>query len=196
MTIFFSTWLNICQLKIASLWQSLESMRGSVFCMEPTGDKYFIRHINQLSHFHILNCRERLVMTECYYLRAKPLKKFFSQYMNPSTIIVCDVSHCYWLRARTLTKCIIQMPNLEELYIHDTKMTLKKMPKIFQACQKIVKLSLTLKEDNLKQFQESVIGKEPMKWMKKGFAKITHLKLFTFVVPYAEKWRAAIGVLK
>jgi len=82
--------------------------------------------------------------------------------------------------------------------MHDTKMSLKKMPKIFAACQKIVKLSLTLKEDNLKQFRESVIWKEPMKWMKKGFRKITHLKLFPFIAPGYDynSWRTTIGVLR
>jgi len=80
-------------------------------------------------------------------------------------------------------------------------MSLKKMPKVFEACQKIVKLSLTLKEDNLDEFKKGVIEKSSLKWMKRGFRKITHLKLFPFVVPSGDgandrAWLAVIGVLR
>jgi len=93
------------------------------------------------------------------------------------------------------------MPNLEELHIEDTRMSLKKMPKVFEACQKIKKLSLTLTEDNLDEFKKDVMEKSSLKWMKKGFKQITHLKLFTFVVPSGIKtnskaWLAPITVLK
>ncbi len=114
---------------------------------------------------------------------------------------MCDVSHCYWLKAKVLLSCIIKMPNLEELYIQDTRMSLKKMPKVFEACQKIVKLSLTLKEANLDEFKKGVMEKSSVKWMKRGFRKITHLKLFPFIVSspckYDPKvWQVALGVLK
>lgn len=94
------------------------------------------------------------------------------------------------------------MPNLEELYIHDTRMSLKKMPLVYESCQKIVKLSLTLKEDNLDEFKKGVMEKSSLKWMKNGFQKITHLKLFRFAVPSGDgiinfnTWLAVIGVLK
>lgn len=49
--IFFSTLENICQPGIASLWQSLVSIRGSVFCTEPTGEWWFYSLINQVESF-------------------------------------------------------------------------------------------------------------------------------------------------
>jgi len=93
------------------------------------------------------------------------------------------------------------MPNLEELYIQDTRMSLKKMPKVFEACQKIVKLSLTLKEANLDEFQKGVMEKSSLKWMKRGFRKITHLKLFPFIIQspikfHPKVWQVALGLLK
>lgn len=105
---------------------------------------------------------------------------------TPSMITVCDFSHCYWLKAKVLFHCIKKMPNLEELYIQDTRMALKKMSQVFEFCKKIVKLSMTLKDENLDQFQKGVMDETSLKWMNVGFQKITHLKLFAFVVPSGE----------
>ena len=95
------------------------------------------------------------------------------------------------------------MPNLEELYIQDTKISLRKMPKVFAACQKIVKLSMTIMEDNLDKFQKGVMEEATLKCLKNGFQKITHLKLFVLVAPNegkyftsAKSWLMPLGVLK
>lgn len=92
---------------------------------------------------------------------------------------------------------------MEELYIQDTKMSLTKMPKVFAACQRIVKLSITLMEDNLDKFQKGVMEEATLKILKNGFRKITHLKLFAFVVPNegqmygsTKSWLVLLGVLK
>ena len=68
------------------------------------------------------------------------------------------------------------MPNLEELYIQDTKISLRKMPKVLAACQKIVKLSMNLLEDNLDKFQKGVMEEATLKCLMNGFRKVTHLK--------------------
>ncbi len=95
----------------------------------------------------------------------------------------------------------IKLPNLEELDIQDTRISLKKMPKVFEACQKIVKLSLTLKEDNLDEFKKGVMEKESLKWLKKGFRKLIKLELFVIIDPNGKlcstkSWLVPIGVLK
>ena len=110
------------------------------------------------------------------------------------------MSHCYWLKAKVLLRCITKMENLEELSIQDTRMSLKKMPLVFEACKKIVKLSMTLKEDNLDDFQKGAMEKDSLKCLKKGFRKLTKLELFVFVVPggashYTKSWLVPLGVL-
>jgi len=69
------------------------------------------------------------------------------------------------------------MTNLEELRVDDTKVSLSHFPKIFEACQKVVKLSFTLSEKKLK---EELIEKASLDMLKKGFAKLTHLNMFNF----------------
>ena len=91
------------------------------------------------------------------------------------------------------------MENLEELSIQDTKMSLKKMPLVFEACKKIVKLSMDLKEDNLDKFKKGVMEKSSLSCLKKGFRKLTKLKLFIFVVPsgvFFKTWLVPLGVLR
>ena len=172
-----SIWPNICIQGIAWLLPSLERMSASLFSMEPTGDEYLkLVYYFTFKFSYSWLYRKRLVLSECYYLSNKPWKRFFKVYISPSSITVCDVSHCYWLKAKVLLRCITKMPNLEELDIQDTRMSLKKMPKVFEACQKIAKLSLTLKEANLDEFKKGIIEKSSLKWMKKGFKKITHLQ--------------------
>ena len=111
------------------------------------------------------------------------------------------MSHCYWLKAKVLLRCIIKMENLEELFIQDTRMSLKKMPQVFEARKKIVKLSMTLKEDNLDEFKKGAMEKESLKCLKKGFRKLTKLELFVIIDPNGKlcstkSWLVPIGVLK
>jgi len=69
------------------------------------------------------------------------------------------------------------MINLEELLVDDTKVSLSHLPKIFEACQSLVKLSFTLNEKSL---NEKLVLKASLDLLKKGFAKLTHLKMFNF----------------
>jgi len=75
------------------------------------------------------------------------------------------------------------MTNLQELSIQDTQISLGHLPRIFEACQKIVKFNFTLEDTNLEQFKKDISGK--VDWMKQGFGRLTHLKIFTFTVPVA-----------
>ena len=139
-----------------------------------------------------------LSIRECYLLRNKPWESFFKQYIVPSSIKVFDVSHCYWLEAEVICCCITKMENLEELSIQDTKMSLKKMSLVFEACEKVVKLSMTLKEDNLDEFKEGVMENASLQYLKNGFSKLTRLELFAFVVPSGDitkTWLVPLGVL-
>ncbi len=94
------------------------------------------------------------------------------------------------------------MTNLEELNIQDTKMSLITLPKVFESCQNIVKFSFSLREKNLDQFEEDVIGKKSLDWMKKGFRQLTHLKIFSFAalnddwLNSYEPWLITLGVMK
>jgi len=101
------------------------------------------------------------------------------------------------------------MTNLEELLVDDTKVSLSHFPNIFKACQKVVKLSLTL---NGKSLNEELIEKASLDLLKKGFAKLTHLKMFNFtteeeahpfnvcktkdVEPSYDSWLRILQVLK
>jgi len=109
-----------------------------------------------------------------------------------------DASHCYWLPADTLTTAIIQMTNLEELKVEDTKISLGHLPQVFEACQKISQLGFTLAEKNLGKYQEDVMNKVSLDWMKKGFSRLTRLKIFAFALDencYENSWLVTLGVL-
>jgi len=92
------------------------------------------------------------------------------------------------------------MDNLEELSIHDTKISLSNLPELFEACQKIVKFSLTLSEKNLDHYEEGVMAQKSLDWMKQGFRRITHLKIFSALNDdeyyHLQPWIVALGVLK
>jgi len=112
-------------------------------------------------------------------------------------LISFDASHCFWLSAEVLLETVSRMPSLKELKIHDTKITLAHLPKIFKSCQKLVKLSFTLAEENLDKFNESQMGEEDFGLLLKGFKRLTHLKLFTFdFIPDQDHlWPVTFGVL-
>jgi len=69
------------------------------------------------------------------------------------------------------------MTNLEELSVDDTKVSLSHFPKIFEACQSLVKLSFTMNEKSLNEEQ---LEKTSLDLLKCGFAKLTYLKIFNF----------------
>jgi len=139
------------------------------------------------------------MISQCYFIGPDLWNKLF-QNITPSLISVLDVSHCYWLPADVLVQSIVEMINLQELSIQDTKISLANLPQVFEACQKIVKFSFSLTEKNLDQYQKGVMNEVSLDWMKKGFAKVTHLKIFTFITLSAEytvePWLVTLGVLR
>jgi len=87
------------------------------------------------------------------------------------------------------------MSNLEELIIHDTKLSLSHLPKVFESCQKIVKFSFSLIDKNLDHYNQK---EALLDWLKKGFSKLTHLKIFTFAFndkDCIDFWPVTLGVL-
>lgn len=157
-----------------------------------------------LIHNHILldYIRKQLVMRECYFISASSWEPFFLQYINPSLITAFDASSCYWLPASVLCNSIKQMDNLVDLQVHDTKMSLTNLPELFEACQKIVKFSLTLSEKNMDRFERGVKERKSLEWIKQGFRRITHLQIFSCVALNDDKfyhlqpWLGAFGLLK
>ena len=148
-----------------------------------------------------ISYRRSLNIQNCYFLHSlsSTWDRFFQQHIDPSHLSLFDASHCYWLPADSLVHCITKMTNLKELNIQDTNISLLHLPQIFKACNSIMKLSFTLAEKNLDQFKEGVMEEEALHLMTKGFAKLTHMKVFTFAleeVTYVESWLAIIRVLR
>ncbi len=144
--------------------------------------------------------RKRLVISRCYFLGPNGWNNFFQEYITPLTVISFDVSHCYWLPAELLSLSITKMINLEELIVQDTQVSLAYLPKVFEACKEITKFSFTLAEKNLDLYQDNVMAKSSLDWLKKGFSRLTHLKIFTADLNvdsyYNESWLVTLGVLK
>ena len=98
-----------------------------------------------------------------------------------------------------LVQSTVQMTNLQELCVDDTKVSLSQFPKIFEACQSLVKLNFTLNERSLTN--EELIEKASLDLLKKGFSKLTHLKVFNFIKVKEgdcnnEPWLRPLQVLK
>lgn len=118
--------------------------------------------------------------------------------INPSVITVFDCSSCYWIPAQALCTYIVRMGNLTELAIQDTRVSLQNLPRVFEACQRIVKLGLSLSKQSLKQYID--IGEDSMAdLMTNGFHRVTHLKVLTCLAPSrrndVEPWLPTLRVL-
>jgi len=126
-----------------------------------------------------MGCRS-ISISQLYYL--KPEKWMMELQYNSvlaRNLISFDASHCFWLPEHVLLETVSEMPNLKQLNIHDTKITLAHLPTIFKSCPKLNKLSFTLAEENLDKLTKSEMGEEDFGWLLKGFKRLTHLKLFT-----------------
>ena len=122
--------------------------------------------------------RKRLAIGRTsYYLTPTLWIRFFKDFISPLTIITFDASHTYWLPPEVLLHSIVQMTYLEELCVHDTKISLSHLPKVFENCKKLVKISFTIQH---KAFNEDEVEKASLNLLKNGFAKLTHLKIFNF----------------
>ncbi len=111
-----------------------------------------------------------------------------------------DASHCYWLSADFLINTVTKMTNLVELGINDTKVSLVHLPKLFESCQKLFKLSFNLAEKSLDTFKENVMAKESRDWLMGGFKRLRYLKIFTLGLSdfhqCTDSWLVVLGVLR
>lgn len=140
-----------------------------------------------------------LKISEYYFLSFAPWEKVLKHIKLASTITVFDASHCYWLPAQLLYKTISKMENLEEIIVHDTKISLVHLPDVFKACPKVVKLSFTLTEKTLDLYKEGVMEQDKLNWMRQGFGRLTHLKIFSFNLSddyCCDSWPVTLGVLR
>lgn len=143
--------------------------------------------------------RKHLVISKCYFLTPNSWDWFFKKNITSTSVAVFDASHCFWLPPDLLVDGVTLMSNLEELYIHDTKFSLKHLPRVFKACGKLLKLSFSLVETTLDEYREDVMGKVPYEWMLLGFAHLTHLKVFTLNMSdtcLVSSWLVTFGVLR
>ncbi len=107
---------------------------------------------------------------------------FFQRHIVPTSVTVFDAAHCYWPTSNLLCAAVAQMTQLEELFIHGTKVSLMDLPRLFQACGSLLKLSFTLGDPNWDGHEEGKEMKEDLLGlMKLGFSKLTHL--VTYVRP-------------
>ena len=149
-----------------------------------TTNRFFvlINHVLKcvLNKFLTSECRKRLAIgRNSYFLTPTSWARFFKECISPLSIVTFDASHTYWLPPEVLLHSIVQMTNLEELCLHDTRISLNHLPKIFENCNKLVKLTFTLHQKTLK---EDEMDKKSLKQLPNGLAKLTHLKISYFAL--------------
>ena len=167
-----------------------------------TTNRFFvlINHVLKcvLNKFLTSECRKRLAIgRSSYFLTPSLWAGFFKECISPPSIVTFDASHTYWLPPEVLLHSIVQMTNLEELCLHDIKISLSHLPKIFENCKKLVKLTFTLHQKTLK---EDEMDKKSLKQLPNGLAKLTHLKISYFALDDGnprsiESWLILFGVL-
>ena len=89
-----------------------------------------------------------------------------------------NLSHCYWVPQYLLIEATSSMRELEELYIHDTKLDVIHLSQIFKNCPKISKLSMSVANASWKRFKLS--RNPPLGALQKGFRQLTYLKIVWF----------------
>lgn len=136
-------------------------------------------------------------MTYCNYLSSDWLLRLLGPdtSLRATNLIRLNASHLHWISAADLSRFIKRMPNLLELNIEDTKISLVHLPDIFHSCKQICRLSFTLTEKNLKLEMTS----SQFALLEEGLNRVTHLKLSTFAQlkddPNFEHWLVTLRVL-
>jgi len=73
--------------------------------------------------------------------------------LNPALLRSCNFNGCYWISAITLKTCLTKCPNLEELQVLETKLTIKDIgAEILPICSKVTSLSFTLNKGDWTSF--------------------------------------------
>jgi hypothetical protein len=90
------------------------------------------------------------------------------------------------------------MSHLSSLHIQDTKLNLSHLWQIFKSCHHIVKISISLSEndepifDKMKEFESS-----SLQTLSNSFSKLTHLKILAFNgAYYIDSWFLMLQLLR
>lgn len=141
----------------------------------------------------------RLTISQCYFVNENALCTFIRHWISPELITSFDVSHCYWLSAEFLLNTISSMSQLNELSIQDTKLSLSHLSKIFESCDHIVKIGISLVEDNWNNF-EFDLGSNlstTIETLSNGFGKLISLKILAFnCTYYIDTWLVILQLLR
>jgi hypothetical protein len=106
------------------------------------------------------------------------LNKYLKLCISSGRVRVLNLSHCYWVPQYLLIEASSSMQELEELYIHDTKLDVINLSQIFKNCSKISKLSMSVANASWKRFKLS--RNPPLGALQKGFRQLTFLKIVWF----------------
>ena len=124
---------------------------------------------------------------------------YIKQWIFPELITSFDLSHCYWISAEILLNAISSMSQLETLSIQDTNLNLVHVSKIFESCDRIIKLGISLVEDNWNNFELSLGSdlSKTLETLSKGFGKLISLKIVaSSCTNYLHTWLVTLQLLR
>lgn len=192
----YTSFSNISMRVIASPFPFLESVTDS-----PTflGNKsiYYTQH--RCNPFKFCQFRRRLSLSRCYQVIPSNFQAFSNQWLASESVTAFDASSCYWLAADFLVETVSFLVNLEELYIHDTTVTLLHLARIFKFCQKITKLSHGVIEASWQEVKHelAIDSSSSCDALILSFHRVTHLKLVVFnAAYYIDSWLIVLRILR
>ncbi len=84
---------------------------------------------------------------------ASHLSTFFEEHLNQALLRSCNFNGCYWIPADTLKSFLIKCPNLVELHVAETELSISNIGiDLLPICPKITKISFTLYEGDWATF--------------------------------------------
>ena len=138
------------------------------------------------------------MFSTCYDVPPSMLCSFSNRWLAFEGLTVLDFSSCYWLPAQLITETASKLTQLEEIYLHDTRINLGHLAIIFKSCQRITKLSLSLTEVlyiDLIENLESLASSTPQELFS-NFQRLTYLKVMVVTSTYyIESWPIALELL-
>ena len=149
----------------------------------------------------------RLAFSQCYFVNDHSLCPYIKQWISPEQITSFDVSHCYWISPEILLNAISLMSQLNELSIQDTRLNLVHLSKIFETCDHITKIGISLVEPtqhkkNINHWKnlEFYLGGEfstTLETLSKSFGKLKSLKILAFnSTYYINNWLVILQLLR
>ena len=150
-----------------------------------------------LIHFLFIN--RRLAFSQCYFVNDASFCTYIKHCIFPELITSFDLSHCYWIPAGILLNAISSMSKLETLSMQDTKLNLVDLSKIFERCDCITKLGVSLVEENWNEFELSLASdlSTTLQTLSKGFGKLKSLKILAFnAAYYIDSWLFILPLLR